>query len=110
MSLELTPLGGCFPLLYRRPSWIALYPFFPATIDFRQESFLWAKDLTSFDEFISLPFSIPFFGDTLSLFAILWVISTIIFTYYNSKTTDFSANPSMLYMQYLMPLFFGGNV
>ncbi|MFN8281558.1 MAG: membrane protein insertase YidC [Saprospiraceae bacterium] len=100
------PLGGCFPLLLQTPIWIALYRFFPATIDFRQESFLWAKDLTSFDEFISLPFSIPFFGDTLSLFAILWVISTIIFTYYNSKTTDFSANPSMLYMQYLMPLFF----
>lgn len=100
------PLGGCFPLLLQTPIWIALYRFFPATIDFRQESFLWAKDLTSFDEFITLPFSIPFFGDTLSLFAILWVISTIIFTYYNSKTTDFSANPSMLYMQYLMPLFF----
>ncbi len=100
------PLGGCFPLLLQTPIWIALYRFFPATINFRQESFLWAADLTSYDEFIFLPFSIPFFGNTLSLFAFLWVVSTVIFTYYNSKTTDFSANPAMLYMQYLMPLFF----
>lgn len=100
------PLGGCFPLLLQTPIWIALYRFFPATINFRQESFLWASDLTSYDEFLTLPFHIPFFGDTLSLFAFLWVISTMIFTYYNSKSTDFSANPSMLYMQYIMPLFF----
>ncbi len=100
------PLGGCLPLLLQTPIWIALYRFFPATIDFRQESFLWATDLTSYDVIANLPFSIPFFGDTLSLFAFLWVVSTIIFTYFNSKTTDFSANPAMLYMQYFMPLIF----
>jgi len=88
------------------PIWIALYRFFPATIDFRQASFLWAADLTSYDEFLYLPFSIPFFGNTLSLFAFLWVISTVIFTYYSSKTMDFSANPAMLYMLYLMPFIF----
>ena len=100
------PLGGCFPLLLQTPIWIALYRFFPATVNFRQESFLWASDLTSYDEFLRLPFNIPLFGDTLSLFAFLWVVSTIIFTYYNSKSTDFSANPAMLYMQYIMPFFF----
>lgn len=100
------PLGGCLPLLLQTPIWIALYRFFPATINFRQESFLWATDLTSYDEFLHLGFSIPFFGDTISLFAFLWVVSTVIFTYFNSKTTDFSANPAMLYMQYLMPLIF----
>ncbi|MEO6190915.1 MAG: membrane protein insertase YidC, partial [Saprospiraceae bacterium] len=100
------PLGGCFPLLLQTPIWIALYRFFPATVNFRQESFLWASDLTSYDEFLRLPFSIPLFGETLSLFAFLWVVSTIIFTYYNSKSTDFSANPAMLYMQYIMPFFF----
>ncbi|MBK8404684.1 MAG: YidC/Oxa1 family insertase periplasmic-domain containing protein [Saprospiraceae bacterium] len=100
------PLGGCFPLLLQMPIWIALYRFFPATIDFRQASFLWASDLSSFDEFLILPFSIPFFGNTLSLFAFLWVISTLVFTYFSSKTMDFSANPAMLYMQYLMPLMF----
>lgn len=100
------PLGGCFPLLLQMPIWIALYRFFPATIEFRQASFLWAADLTSYDEFIMLPFTIPFFGNTLSLFAFLWVVSTLIFTWYSSKTMDFSANPAMLYMQYLMPLLF----
>ncbi len=100
------PLGGCFPLLLQMPIWIALYRFFPATIEFRQAAFLWAADLTSYDEFITLPFTIPFFGHTLSLFAFLWVVSTLIFTWYSSKTMDFSANPAMLYMQYLMPLLF----
>ncbi|MBK9271829.1 MAG: membrane protein insertase YidC [Saprospiraceae bacterium] len=100
------PLGGCFPLLLQMPIWIALYRFFPATIEFRQAAFLWATDLTSYDEFLTLPFTIPFFGNTLSLFAFLWVISTIVFTYYSSKSMDLSANPAMLYMQYLMPLLF----
>ena len=105
-ELGVNPLGGCFPLLLQMPICIALYRFFPATIDFRQASFLWASDLSSFDEFLILPFSIPFFGNTLSLFAFLWVISTLVFTYFSSKTMDFSANPAMLYMPYLMPLMF----
>ena len=100
------PLGGCFPLLLQMPIWIALYRFFPATIEFRQESFLWASDLTSYDIFMNLPFSLPFFGDTISLFAFLWMISTLVFTFYSSKSMDFSANPAMLYMQYLMPVIF----
>ncbi len=100
------PLGGCFPLLLQMPIWIALYRFFPATIEFRQESFLWAADLTSYDEFLHLPFSLPLFGDTLSLFAFLWMVSTLIFSYYSSQTMDFSANPAMKYMQYLMPVIF----
>ena len=100
------PLGGCFPLLLQMPIWIALYRFFPATIDFRQESFLWAPDLTAYDEFLKLPFSLPLFGESLSLFAFLWMVSTLVFSYYSSKTMDFSANPAMKYMQYLMPVIF----
>lgn len=100
------PLGGCFPLLLQMPIWIALYRFFPATIEFRQESFLWAADLTSYDEFLRLPFTLPLFGDTMSLFAFLWMVSTLIFSYYSSKSMDFSANPAMKYMQYLMPVIF----
>jgi YidC/Oxa1 family membrane protein insertase len=100
------PLGGCFPLLLQMPIWIALYRFFPASIEFRQESFLWAADLTSYDEFLHLPFSLPLFGDTLSLFAFLWMVSTLVFSYYSSQTMDFSANPAMKYMQYMMPVIF----
>ena len=100
------PLGGCFPLILQMPIWIALYRFFPASIEFRQESFLWATDLTSYDVFYKLPFSIPMFGDTISLFAFLWMVSTLIFSYYSSQTMDFSSNPAMKYMQYLMPFIF----
>ncbi len=100
------PLGGCFPLLLQMPIWIALYRFFPASIEFRQEAFLWATDLTSFDEFLKLPFSLPLFGNTISLFAFLWMISTLAFSYYSSKSMDFSANPAMKYMQYFMPVIF----
>jgi len=100
------PLGGCFPLLLQMPVWIALYRFFPATIEFRQHAFLWAADLTSYDEFLHLPFSLPLFGSSLSLFAFLWMVSTLVFTYYSSKSMDFSANPAMKYMQFLMPVIF----
>ncbi|MBK9722086.1 MAG: membrane protein insertase YidC [Saprospiraceae bacterium] len=100
------PLGGCFPLILQMPIWIALYRFFPASIEFRQESFLWAADLTSYDEFLHLPFELPLFGNTLSLFAFLWMISTLVFSYYSSQSMDFSSNPAMKYMQYLMPVIF----
>ncbi len=103
------PLGACFPMLLQLPIWFALYRFFPASIEFRQANFLWAGDLSSYDEFFQLPFSIPFgFGDHISLFALLWVLSTLLYTWYNSKNMDFSAQPAMLYMQYIMPVMFMG--
>lgn len=103
------PLGACFPMLLQLPIWFALYRFFPASIEFRQAGFLWSTDLSSYDEFFQLPFKIPFgFGDHISLFALLWVLSTLLYTWYNSKNMDFSANPSMLYMQYIMPVMFMG--
>jgi YidC/Oxa1 family membrane protein insertase len=103
------PLGACFPMLLQLPIWFALYRFFPASIEFRQAGFLWASDLSSYDEFFQLPFKIPFgFGEHISLFALLWVVSTLLYTWYNSKNMDFSANPSMLYMQYIMPVMFMG--
>jgi YidC/Oxa1 family membrane protein insertase len=94
------------PMLLQMPIWIALYRFFPASIQFRQESFLWAPDLTSFDAFFLLPFEIPLFGSHISLFTMLWVISTLAYTYYSTKQMDFSAQPYMKYMQYFMPLMF----
>lgn len=100
------PLGGCMPMLLQMPIWIALYRFFPASIQFRQEAFLWAPDLTSFDAFIKLPFQIPLFGDHISLFTMLWVFSTLAYTYYSTKEMDFSAQPYMKYMQYFMPVMF----
>ncbi len=103
------PLGGCLPSLLQMPIWIALYRFFPASIEFRQASFLWATDLSSYDVALRLPFEIPMgFGSHISAFTLLWAISTLIYTYYSTRDMDFSANPAMKYMQYVMPLFFLG--
>jgi len=103
------PLGGCMPMVLQMPIWFALYRFFPASIEFRQASFLWATDLSSYDVFAQLPFDIPFYGAHISMFTILWAITTLIYTYYNSQQMDMAAmnnNPMMKYMQYGMPVMF----
>ncbi len=101
-----SPLGGCMPMLLQMPVWIALYRFFPAAIDFRQKSFLWAEDLSSYDAAISIP-HIPLLGDHLSLFTLLWAATTMLYTWYNSRLVDMSqGNPMMKYIQYIMPITF----
>ena len=103
------PMGGCLPIFLQMPIWIALYRFFPASIEFRQQSFLWASDLSSYDAFFQLPFEIPMVGAHLSLFTLLWAVTTVLYTYYNTKHMDFSGQPgAMQYMQYLMPIMFMG--
>lgn len=101
-----SPLGGCMPMIAQIPIWYALFRFFPASITFRQEPFLWAQDLSSYDVWFNLPFTIPAMGAHLSLFTVLYAISQVVYTYYNSKHMDMSANPAMKYVQYLMPLMF----
>lgn len=101
-----SPLGGCMPMVIQMPIWYALFRFFPASITFRQESFLWADDLSSYDDLILLPFEIPMYGAHISLFTIFWALTTILYTYYNTKHMDMSANPAMKYVQYMMPLMF----
>jgi len=100
------PLGGCLPMLLQMPIWLALYRFFPASIEFRQASFLWAPDLSTYDEWLKFSFNVPGFGHHLSLFALLWMITTLLYTWYNSKNMDFSSNPMMKYLQYIMPVTF----
>ena len=103
------PMGGCLPIFLQMPIWIALYRFFPASIEFRQQSFLWATDLSSYDAFFQLPFEIPMVGSHLSLFTLLWAVTTVLYTYYNTKHMDFSGQPAaMKYMQYMMPIMFMG--
>jgi YidC/Oxa1 family membrane protein insertase len=103
------PMGGCLPIFLQMPIWIALYRFFPASIEFRQQSFWWASDLSSYDAFFQLPFEIPMVGEHLSLFTLLWALTTLMYTYYNTKHMDFSGQPAaMKYMQYLMPVMFMG--
>ncbi len=101
-----SPLGGCMPMLLQMPIWYALFRFFPASITFRQESFLWANDLSSYDVFTRLPFEIPAYGAHISLFTLLWALTTIIYAYYNMRHMDTSANPAIKYVQYFMPITF----
>ena len=101
------PLGGCIPLLLQFPILIAVLRFFPASIELRQKSFLWAHDLSSYDSILTLPFTIPMYGDHVSLFTLLMTASTIIYTRMNSS--QFSGNAQMeqmKWMMYLMPLIF----
>ena len=98
------PLGGCLPMLLQMPILIAMFRFFPASIELRQESFLWADDLSTYDSILDLPFSIPFYGDHVSLFTILMTISTVMYTYMNSQMT--AGNPQMKYVMYFMPVLF----
>lgn len=106
-----SPLGGCLPMLLQFPILIALFQFFPAAIELRQQSFLWASDLSSYDSIYNLPFEIPFYGDHVSLFTLLMTISTLIYTYMNQQLTGSAQNqqfPQMKYIIYLMPVMFLG--
>lgn len=99
------PMGGCLPLLLQMPILVAMFRFFPASIELRQESFLWADDLSSYDSIFSLPFEIPMYGDHVSLFTILMAISTGIYSIKNMNMTA-GSNPQMeqmKWMMYLMP-------
>ncbi len=101
------PLGGCFPLLLQLPILLAMFNFFPNAIELRQQSFLWADDLSTFDSILTLPFSIPVYGDHVSLFALLMTISTIIYTMMNnSLSVQNEQMKQMKWMMYLMPVVF----
>jgi YidC/Oxa1 family membrane protein insertase len=103
------PMAGCIPMLLQLPILIALFRFFPASIELRQEKFLWAEDLSTYDSIMSLPFEIPFYGSHVSLFALLMTISTILYTYSNSQLMGTSNQmPGMKWMMYLMPVMFLG--
>jgi YidC/Oxa1 family membrane protein insertase len=101
------PLGGCLPMLLQLPILIAMFRFFPASIELRQESFLWAHDLSTYDSILDLPFRIPFYGAHVSLFTLLMTISTLIYTKLNSQMTG-QTNQQMKIMMYLMPVVFLG--
>jgi len=99
------PLGGCLPMVLQMPILIALFRFFPASIELRQQSFLWADDLSSYDSIYNLPFEIPFYGDHVSLFTLLMTVSTIIYSKQNMNMQAGSPQmEQMKWMMYLMPV------
>lgn len=100
------PMGGCLPMLLQFPILIAMFFFFPTSIELRQQSFLWATDLSTYDTIFNLPFSIPFYGDHVSLFCLLMTVTTIISTSLNQQAASSQAMPGMKTMMYMMPVMF----
>jgi len=106
---NVNPMGGCLPMLFQLPILYAMFKFFPTSIELRQKSFLWADDLSSYDSILDLPFNIPFYGDHVSLFALLMAISMIIYTKIQQDMSPTNQNmPGMKTMMYLMPILFMG--
>ncbi len=104
-----SPMGGCLPMLLQMPIIMALFFFVPSAIELRQQSFLWADDLSTFDAIIQFPFHIPFLGSHLSLFCLLMTVTNILNTKYMMQQQDTGANPQMAamkWMSYLMPIMF----
>jgi YidC/Oxa1 family membrane protein insertase len=109
-SAGANPASGCVPMLLQMPILFAMFRFFPSSIELRQQAFLWAHDLSSYDSILDLPFNIPFYGDHVSLFTLLMTVSTVIYTYMNNQMMGSQSNqlPGMKTMMYLMPIMFLG--
>jgi len=107
-KVGVNPMGGCLPMLLQFPFLIAMYRFFPASIELRQKSFLWANDLSAFDSIWTFPggFSIPMYGDHVSLFALLMAVAMLISSLMNGSqmASSNSQVPGMKLMLYLMPV------
>jgi YidC/Oxa1 family membrane protein insertase len=100
-----SPMGGCLPMLLQMPILFAMFRFFPTSIELRQEHFLWATDLSTYDSILTLPFKIPMYGSHVSLFTLLMTASTLL----TMKMTSPSAGgdqPGMKMMMYMMPIMF----
>ena len=104
-----SPMGGCLPMLIQMPVFMALFFFVPNAIELRQQSFLWAPDLSTYDSVINFGFNIPFLGSHLSLFCLLFSVTNIINTWYSMKQQDTMGQqqmPGMKIMMYAMPVMF----
>jgi YidC/Oxa1 family membrane protein insertase len=107
-EVGVSPLSGCIPVLATMPVLMAVFMLFPNLINLRQQSFLWANDLSTFDSIATLPFSIPLYGNHISLFTLLMTVSSIAYGYYNNQNTpDQTGQPiDMKKMAYITPVIF----
>ncbi|WP_194974330.1 membrane protein insertase YidC [Aquiflexum lacus] len=103
-QLGVSPISGCLPMVFQMPFLFAMFFFFPNSIELRQESFLWAHDLSTYDSILSLPFTIPFYGSHVSLFTILMTVSQIAYTHFNNQLT--AQTGPMKNIGYIMPVVF----
>ena len=97
-------LAGCIPMLLQFPILIAMFRFFPSSIELRQQGFLWADDLSTYDSIINLPFNIPFYGAHISLFAIMMAVSNVFYTRMTMRQNASTMMPGMKTMMYFMPI------
>ena len=100
-KVGINPLSGCIPMVLQMPILFSLFYFFPNAIELRQESFLWSADLSTYDNVLDLPFTIPWYGDHVSLFTLLMTASTVLYTWSNSQITTVTG--PMKTLQYVMP-------
>ena len=102
----ISPMGGCFPMLLQMPILFAMFRFFPASIELRQQKFLWADDLSAYDSIWDFGVNVPLLGDHLSLFALLMTVT--MFFYSKMTSAQMSDDPNMAGMKfmslYLMPI------
>ncbi|MDA3953505.1 MAG: membrane protein insertase YidC [Bacteroidales bacterium] len=106
-KVGVSPMGGCLPMLIQMPILFAMFRFFPSSIELRQQAFLWADDLSSYDSILNLPFEIPYYGDHVSLFTILMAIALVFSSRLNTgQMNDTNQQmPGMKFMMtYMMPL------
>jgi YidC/Oxa1 family membrane protein insertase len=103
-SAGVNPLGGCIPALLQIPIFFALYNFFNSNITLRGQSFWWAKDLSTYDSIYNLPFSIPFYGNHVSLFTIFAVITSLLISLYGMSNMQDNSNPVMKYLPFIFPV------
>lgn len=101
-SAGVNPLGGCIPALLQLPILVAMYTFFPLSIELRQQSLWWAKDLSTYDSVLNLSFSIPFYGNHVSLWTIIMTATSILFAIYNNQLSGVTGQ--MKYMAYIFPV------
>ncbi len=100
-----SPFGGCLPMLLQMPILMSMYYFFPTSIELRQQPFLWATDLTSYDAIMTFKTALPLIGDHISLFTVLMTITSVLFAVYNQAQSGMTnTQPGMQYMPYIMPV------
>ena len=103
-QVGVNPISGCIPVLLQMPILFAMFYLFPASIELRQQPFLWAEDLSTYDSLIRLPFEVPFLGSHISIFTILMTTATLLYTWQNNQIS--SVQGPMKTMSYVMPVIF----
>ena len=104
-QVGVNPISGCIPVLLQMPILFAMFYLFPAAIELRQQSFLWAEDLSTYDSIVRFSFELPFgVGSHLSLFTVIMTVSTLIYTWQNNQLS--SVTGPMKSMSYIMPVVF----